>query len=555
VSAFLSNALDAAAHTVVLGWRLGATLVAAAIGGVVGLFAGWLALALLGLAIGSLPETLRDAGILLAAAAGAGLCGLGRWLGPDSPPAVLGSARWASPREVAGELAAPALAADPAALLVGRGDGAGRGKQGELLRYAGPAHLLTIAPTRSGKGVGTVLPNLLLANRSVICVDPKGENARVAARARRRFGPVFILDPFGASGQPSAAYDPTAALDPRSPDLAEDAATLADALVHDPPGQVSEAHWNDEARALIAGLLMHLACRGAPDCRGLAELRRLLTLPPREWQALLHAMMADTDAAGGLVARAAARQLGKADREAAGVLSSTQRHTHMLDSPRVAAVMARSDFRFGDLRTGTATVFLVLPPDRLAAYARWLRLLVAQAIQELARAPQRPGTPPVLLLLDEFAALGRLEPALQAAGLMAGLGVQLWPILQDLTQLRAAYGQSAGTFLANAGIVQASAPADLETAQWLSRSLGDATVSYETATRSTSRPSGLLPGRGGASTSEGTSTHLAARPLLAPDEAMRLPPGRQVLLRPGCAPALVGKLRHYADAEFAGLSD
>ena len=104
---------------------------------------------------------------------------------------------------------------------------------------------------------------------------------------------------------------------------------------------------------------MQLACRGAPGRRGLAELRRLLTLPPREWNALLQAMMADTDAAGGLVARAAARQLGKADREAAGVLSSAQRHTHMLDSPRLLATMGRSDFRFADLRKGTATVFLV----------------------------------------------------------------------------------------------------------------------------------------------------------------------------------------------------
>lgn len=295
-------------------------------------------------------------------------------------------------------------------------------------------------------------------------MDPKGENARIAARARRRFGPVFVLDPFGASGQPSASYDPTAALDPRSPDLAEEAATLADALVYDAPGQAGEAHWNEEAKALIAGLLMHLACHGTPDRHGLPELRRLLTLPPREWAALLHAMMAGTDAAGGLVSRAASRQLGKADREAAGVLSSAQRHTHMLDSPRLATTMARSDFHFADLRAGTATVFLVLPPDRMAAYARWLRLLVAQAIAELARTPRQPGTPPVLLLLDEFAALGRLEPALQAAGLMAGLGLQLWPILQDLTQLRAAYGDNAGTFLANAGLVQVAAPADLETA-------------------------------------------------------------------------------------------
>ena len=136
---------------------------------------------------------------------------------------------------------------------------------------------------------------------------------------------------------------------------------------------------------------------------------------------------------------------------------------------------------------------------------------------------------------------------------MAGLGLQLWPILQDLTQLRAAYGQAAGTFLANAGVVQASAPADLETAQWLSRSLGKATVEYETASRSRSTP-GLLAA-GSPTTTQGTSSHMVARPLLAPDEAMRLPADRQVLLRPGQPPALVKKLRHYVDPEFAGLAD
>jgi type IV secretion system protein VirD4 len=157
-----------------------------------------------------------------------------------------GSAAWAEPRQLRRDLAAPALARDPAALLVGRAPS----RRGGLLRYTGPAHLLTIAPTRSGKGVGTVLPNLLLSNRPILCVDPKGENACISARARRRFGPVHVLDPFGVSGQPASAYDPAALLDAGSPDLADDAATLADALVFDPPGQVSEAHWNEEAKRI-----------------------------------------------------------------------------------------------------------------------------------------------------------------------------------------------------------------------------------------------------------------------------------------------------------------
>ncbi|MBR7559814.1 type IV secretory system conjugative DNA transfer family protein, partial [Mycobacterium tuberculosis] len=84
-------------------------------------------------------------------------------------------------------------------LLIGRD-----GKTGKLLRYDGPAHLLTMAPTRTGKGVGTIIPNLLTADRSVICIDPKGENAKIAGRARQQFGPVHVLDPFGVTGQPSA---------------------------------------------------------------------------------------------------------------------------------------------------------------------------------------------------------------------------------------------------------------------------------------------------------------------------------------------------------------
>ena len=103
-------------------------------------------------------------------------------------------------------------------------------KPGEwpLLYYSGPGHLLTIAPTRSGKGVGSIVPNLLMADRSVFVIDPKGENAKITARQRRAFGPVFILDPFEVSGQAGAAFNPLALMSAESLDLAEDAATLAE---------------------------------------------------------------------------------------------------------------------------------------------------------------------------------------------------------------------------------------------------------------------------------------------------------------------------------------
>lgn len=449
-----------------------------------------------------------------------------------------GSARFAHDSEIRTDLAGDT------GLIVGREL---RGRK--LLRYDGPAHLLTIAPTRSGKGVGTIIPNLLTADRSVLCIDPKGENARVTARARARFGPVHVLDPFGVSGHPSGAFNPMEALDPYGLDVAEDAAVLAEALVYDPPGQAGDAHWNEEAKALIAGVILHVVSSEPSDRRNLATVREHLTTAPAAFKQLLDNMAASA-AAGGLVARAANRQLGKSDREAAGVLSSAQRHTHFLDSPRMTAVMGRSDFSFADLKTGVATVYLVLPPDRLGVYGRWLRLLVSQAVTDMARSPAKPPSP-VLFLLDEFAALGRLEPVERAFGLMAGYGMQLWPILQDLHQLRSAYGERHGTFLSNAGLVQIFNVADVDTASWVSRSIGNVTESYETTSESiTDSPGHLFSTRG-----TSTSHNVAKRELLTPDEVMRLDAGTKILLRQGRRPALARKVRYYEDREFAGLYD
>jgi type IV secretion system protein VirD4 len=450
---------------------------------------------------------------------------------------VHGSARFAGAEEVRRSLGSAA------GLIVGRENRKG----GQLLRYAGQAHLLTIAPTRSGKGVGAIIPNLLTADRSVFCIDPKGENARITARARGRFGPVHVLDPFAVSGQPSAAFNPLAGLDPDSLDLAEDAALLADALVHDPPGQGGEAHWNEEAKALIAGLILYVVCEERPEARTLATVRELLTLSPGDFASTL-AIMQESASAGGLVRRAANRHLGKSEREAAGVLSSAQRHTHFLDSVRINGTMARSDFRFADLKEGKATVFLVLPPERLDAYSRWLRLMVAQAIHDLARSPARPAAP-VLFLLDEFAALGRLEPVERAFGLMAGYGLQLWPILQDMHQLWGAYGKKAGTFVSNAGIVQIFNVADVETASWVSKSIGATTMSYQTTGTSTSRGGMQLF----ETKSSSTSNHLSRRELMTPDEIMRLDSSLEILLRQGAAPAIAAKVRYYDGPEFRGL--
>lgn len=450
----------------------------------------------------------------------------------ESKDATHGTARFATRREMA------PLTKPGTGLLIGRD-----GKTGKLLRYGGPAHLLTMAPTRTGKGVGTIIPNLLTADRSVICVDPKGENAKIAGRARLQFGPVHVLDPFGVTGGPSEAFNPLDALHPAGPDFSEDASTLADALVFDEPGTAGEAHWNDEAKALIAGIILYLCASEPRNRRNLSTLREALTLAPEAFSLLLKNMQVET-AANGLIARAANRHLGKSDREAAGVLSSAQRHTHFLDSPRMSAILCRSDFRFGDLKEHSATVFLVLPPDRLAAYSRWMRLIVSQSLVDMARTPATSGAP-VLYLLDEFAALGHLAPVERAMGLMAGYGVQLWPILQDIHQLRATYGQRAGTFLSNAGILQVFGVNDQDTARLVSDLVGQETVVFQAMARA------LDSEKSGISYSE----QHTARALLTPDEVRNLPAHAQLLFLAGQRPIIARKLAYYTDPEFKGRFD
>ncbi|VVS96745.1 Conjugal transfer protein TraG (fragment) [Sphingomonas aurantiaca] len=136
-------------------------------------------------------------------------------------------------------------------------------------------------------------------------------------------------------------------------------------------------------------------------------------------------------------------------------------------------------------------------------------------------------------------------------GLMAGYGLQLWPILQDMHQLKATYGERAGTFMSNAGVIQTFGVNDHATADMLSRTIGDTTIEYDTV--STSRGTGWGENRAGPS--ESVSGHVSARRLATPDEIMRMRPDQLLLLRQGEHPLAVEKIRYYDQREFAGLFD
>lgn len=207
-------------------------------------------------------------------------------------------------------------------------------------------------------------------------------------------------------------------------------------------------------------------------------------------------------------------------------------------------VLEESYFSFADLKRKTMTIFLVLPPDRLSSYSRWLRLLITQSLLDMARTSEKPASP-VLYLLDEFAALGHLAPVERAMGLMAGYGVQLWPILQDVHQLRATYGQRAGTFLSNAGVLQVFGVNDHDSARLISDLLGQETVVFQTMARA------LDSEKSGISYSE----QHTGRALLTPDEVRNLPEQIELLFLAGQRPILAKKLAYYVDPEFTGAFD
>jgi len=457
-----------------------------------------------------------------------------------APQTTHGSAYFGGMREAAicGHLK-PAASADAVAL----GDlPRGRG------RFYHHGHILTCAPTGAGKGVGAVIPNLIDYPGSAFVLDLKGENYAVTARARRAAGrDVFVIDPFAITSDASHALNWLDTLDPDHPDVVSRAGALADMLVVR-SGFESEPHWNDTARDLLRGFLVHVA--GLPaERRNMAELRAMLTAPEDQFAEILADMLAAPERGGQcLVARAAAVHLGRPERERGSVLSTAQRHTAWLDDPHLCAVLARSDFNLHDLKRRPVTVYLAIPPDRLRASVGFIRGFIGMALDAMTAVPGRPAYR-VAFFLDEFGQLGRLDSLVDGLTLMRGYGAQLWLFVQDLSQLKAVYPRWQ-SFLANTS-QQYFGTADYDTAHYISNALGHSTIAFETANRSRHTSQTFRPG----TSTAGTGEHRHGRPLLTPDEIMRLGPARPIVMISGEPPFLLDRLDYRTDPAFAGRAD
>jgi type IV secretion system protein VirD4 len=431
-------------------------------------------------------------------------------------------------------------------------------------------HAITVAGSRAGKGRAAIVPNMLRYAGSVLAIDPKGELALATARVRaEKLGQrVCIVDPFETTRRALpqdcySAFDPLAATRPKT--AYEDAVLITDALVI--PGGL-DPHWDESARTFIEGVILEVVTADRFEGRrDLVSVRDLIAQGETEITAadifdagdpaletatpmdVLGALMRQSKDPA--VRRAAADFFDRPERERDSVLSTARRHLRALSFPEIEASLRGKSFELPALKTGKMTVYLCLPGRHMGTCGRWLRLFVNLALQAMEKTEGKPAAGcPVLFVLDEFATLGHMRQIEDAAGQIAGYGVKLWPVLQDLGQLKSLYKDRWETFMGNAGVLQFFGNNDLTTLEWISKRLGSTTIEQLSS-------SAVTPGASNAGAS-GESFSPRTTAILEPDEVGLVfgradPQLRQLILRTGFAPMILQRAYYDKHDAFRGL--
>ena len=481
------------------------------------------------------PEVFAKGGMLSASGgfiAIAVAIGMSVWRAREAKSAATyGSARWAGKDEVK---AAGLLSPD--GVVLGRYDH-------DYLRHDGPEHVLCFAPTRSGKGVGLVVPSLLTWPGSAIVHDIKGENWQLTAGFRARHGRVLLFDP---TNPKSSAYNPL--LEVRRGEWeVRDVQNIADILV-DPEGSLEKRnHWEKTSHALLVGAILHVLY--AEDDKTLAGVAAFLSDPKRPIESTLAAMMKTSHLGEAgphpVIASAARELLNKSDNERSGVLSTAMSFLGLYRDPVVAEVTRRCDWRISDMVGGKlpTTLYLVVPPSDINRTKPLIRLILNQVGRRLTEDLQaKAGRHRLLLMLDEFPALGRLDFFESALAFMAGYGLKSFLIAQSLNQIEKAYGPN-NSILDNCHVRVSFATNDERTAKRVSDALGTATEMKAMKNYAGHR---LSPWLGHLMVSRSET----ARQLLTPGEIMQLPPSDEIVMVAGTPPIRAKKARYYEDARF-----
>lgn len=448
-----------------------------------------------------------------------------------------GSARWATTAEI--EQAG--LHRD-AGVFLGQLDG-------RYLRHDGPEHIMAFAPTRSGKGVGLVVPTLLSWTGSAVIHDIKGENWQLTAGWRQRFSHCLLFNP---TDPRSAKYNPLLEVR-RGEHEVRDVQNIADILV-DPEGVLERRnHWEKTSHSLLVGAILHILY--AEEEKTLARVATFLSDPQRPFTATLKRMMTtnhlgtpDKPKVHPVVASAARELLNKSENERSGVLSTAMSFLGLYRDPTVAEVTSRCDWRIADLVESETPVslYLVIPPSDISRTKPLVRLVLNQIGRRLTERLDGTGASgrkhQLLMMLDEFPALGRLDFFETALAFMAGYGIRAYLIAQSLNQIEKAYGEH-NSILDNCHVRVAFATNDERTAKRISEALGVATEQRSMRNYAGHR---LAPWLAHVM----VSRQETPRPLLTTGEVMQLPATDELVLVSGLAPIRAKKLRYYQDRNF-----
>lgn len=467
-------------------------------------------------------------GLVSGMAAGSLLSGLLLYWFVTRKPPLHGAARFANEREIArhgfrGE----------EGIVLGK-------KSGRYLIFKGNEHVIVEAPTRSGKGVGIVIPNLLSWPGSTVVLDVKRENYDVTAGFRAQHGQaVFLFNPTDPEGR-TARYNPLGFIHRQDADQVIIELQKIATMLFVPPER-GEPFWTDSARTAFVGVGAYLAQADGPFT--ISAIYRLMTTG--DTRGYFHGVLQDRDLRLSTGCRnALADFTSGADNTFAGIVQTVTSKLSLWLNPRVDAATQESDFDLRELRMRPMSVYLGVSPDELDRVAPLYNLLFQQLIDLNVRdLPDETTAVPVLVLLDEFARLGRAQVIAGAFSYVAGYGIRLLPVIQSRSQLRAVYGEHvADEIVANCGVEVAFTPKELRVANELSERIGY--VGQEAVTKSLTIH-GILANRS-------KSMSEQRRALLLPQELMQYPADQLLLLRGGMPPIRADKIRYFADNHFTG---
>ena len=426
-----------------------------------------------------------------------------------------------------------------------------RKKLPPIIRYPHDAHLLTVAPPGAGKFRDLLATAIMLWPHSLIVIDPKLQAASVTARGRRELGhDTVVLNPFDVHTDrlgPSATYNSLDTLNPDAKSFGADVDRIADGVVSHNERE-SSPHFTDAARgSLVAGTVRYLAkYERNPRLRNLNTMRAVIAGPTSILQSFCRRAVKTGDLH---IANQLARfcSFDATNREIMDVIATAITQTNFLNNDAISENVASSTFRFSDLRKKPTTVYVGLPSSYLDTCGKWFRLDIAGALHELIR-EEPPGNIPVLMVLDEFAQLGRMNAITTAMGLGRGYKLQVWPILQSLVQLRDTYGAGWESFLSAAGVRQFFAPRDHFTAEEITKLAGTASV----PTVSKGHQGMISPYAREVSAGGSYNFGHTSRPLFFADETMRLRDNEQLLFIHDL-PVIRGYRLPYYDPRMRGI--